>query len=164
MAGDFDFAKTAAAAERALGLGSSQRHTSVASWDVVREALHDLKIGRVELSPAEGARLEKAEAEWGLHFGIPFGFATVAGMFGSRLVPQRWLFGRSAFLCAAGALGVAVGRERSAAHVEEMCTTDLPRASALAAAMLSARDELEREARTRRYEVYDDIFKGASKR
>jgi len=55
-----------------------------------------------------------------------------------------------------------VGRERSAAHVEEACVR--LDGSRLARAMADARDELQREARTRRYEVYEDVFKGAAKR
>lgn len=154
--------KIGVAAERVLGLGSVRRHTAVASWDVVREALHDLKIGKHELSAEEQAHLARAESEWPLHFALPFGAAALTGVLGSRIGPRQWLLGRSSLLLAVGALGVAVGRERCSAHVEEACAQ--LGGSRLAAAMLEAREELEREARTRRYEVYDDIFKGVTKR
>lgn len=154
--------KVGLAAERALGFGSVRRHTVVASWDVVREALHDLKIDKHELTAPEQASLAQAESEWVVQFAVPFGSVTAAGLLGARLVPRHWPLGRSVFLLAAGAVGVAVGRERAAAHVEEVCS-ELHN-SHLASVMLSTREELEREVRTRRYEVYDDIFKGTAKR
>jgi hypothetical protein len=157
-----ELTKIVQAGERALGLGTPRRHTSVASWDVVREALHDLKIGRHEMSADEQARLTDANAECGVHFLVPVGVGAVSGMLGTRWVPQTWLLGRSALLIACGGLGIAIGTERSAAHVEERCA-GLP-GSQLAAAMVATREELEREIRTRRYEVYEDIFKGVSKR
>jgi hypothetical protein len=166
MAGFFDRAidvssKARISFERALGIGSAQRHTSVAAWDVVREAQHDLKLARHELSTEERARLTRAESQWMIHFGVPFGLSSLAGFVGTRFVPTFYFGGKSSIVLVAGYIAVAVGRERSASHVEEMCTQhDGP----LARAMVASRQELEREVRTRRYDVYNDIFKGATKR
>ncbi|KAJ1620887.1 hypothetical protein T492DRAFT_1074759 [Pavlovales sp. CCMP2436] len=148
--------------ERAFGFGSAQRHSLVGAWDVVREAMHDLKLARHELTVEEQARISGAESQGVLFAVVPFGLSTMAGFFGTRYVNKFLFGGKSGLVLTAGYIGLAFGRECSAGNMEEACSQ--LDGSVLARTMVATREELERELRSRRYEVYDDIFKGIAKR